>query len=54
MSSKEFILIFNQYLHIFNKRKEFNSEIFKLLINFLEFEGESVGNNQLEVFRLTF
>lgn len=54
MGRKEFTLIFNQYLNIFNKKKEFNSEIFKLLIRFLEYEDESVGNNQLEVFKLTF
>lgn len=54
MSSREFTLIFQQYLYVFNKRKEFTSSIFNILVHFLEFEGESISNNQLEAFKLTF
>jgi hypothetical protein len=54
MTAKEFSLIFAQYLSVFQRRKEFSAEFFKLAVRFLEFEGESIGNNQLEVFKLTF
>jgi hypothetical protein len=37
MTGKEFSLIFGQYLSVFQRRKEFNSEFFKLAVRFLEF-----------------
>lgn len=47
-------MIFLQYLKIYQLTNNYSAEIFKLLIKFLEFEGESIGKNQLEIYKLIF
>jgi hypothetical protein len=54
MSVHEFRLIFEQYFKIYNHTKQYNAEIFKLLVHFLVCEGEANGKNQMEVYRLIF
>ena len=52
MTSTQFAIISQQYLDIFRHTRRHNPHFFTLLLRFFEYEGEPIGKNQLEAYRL--
>ena len=52
MTQQQFILIADQYMKIFTHTRRHNHHFFTLMIRFFEYEGEPIGKNQLEAYRI--